>query len=133
MANRRSDKLRGKYYLYLDGTSSRDLELRLLSSEGLVRRQVVRQGTRTEKMLPAVLNFVAKSGATPAGLAVVCQGGSFTQTRLVCAAANALAYAWSVPVVAVKAGASQAEVWSLFKSGLRRGLALPQYQGPGVG
>lgn len=133
MANKISSQLsQAGYYLYIDGVSSRDLQLRVLSRENSNQTLTVAQGSRTELILPTVRKFISKLGCVPAGLAVVNKGGSFTQARLVCVIANALAYAWRVKVVAVPAGADRALVDKLLKKTPANNLVLPQYYGPGV-
>lgn len=91
-------------YLYLDGVGSRDLALALLSSGRVLRRTTVAGGTRTEQLIPAVAGFLARR--RPAGIIVAQGGGSFSQSRLAVAVANALAYAWDVRLAVVERGQS---------------------------
>lgn len=119
----------GVAYLYFNGVASRDLALALLAAGRVVRRKVVRGGIRTEKFLPAVADFLR--GSRPSGI-IVAQGGSFSQTRLVCAIANALAYGWGIKVASVPSGLTVEEVAAKLPKLRWQRLVLPKYSGPGV-
>lgn len=120
-----------KTYLYINGVSSRDLMLALVSREKILKQRIVEQGTRTEKLLPAIMSFLGKK--IPAGIIVAQGGGSFSQTRVVCAIANALAYGWGIKVVGVASSFTAAQIMKKLPKLRWQRLLLPTYSGPGVG
>ena len=119
-----------KQYLYLDGVTSRDLRLALVTRENIVKHKVVAEGTRTEKLLPAIAAFVPKGGVS--GIIVAQGGGSFSQARIVCTVANALAYGWGIKVVGVKSTLTLEQVGKKLPKFKWQRLVLPKYSGPGV-
>ena len=119
-----------KFYLYLDGVSSRDLTLVLLTREKVVKQKVVTEGTRTEKLLPAIATFVGSRRM--AGIIVAQGGGSFSQTRIICTVANALAYGWGIKVVAVPLGHALDQLMKKLPKFAWQKIILPIYSGPGV-
>lgn len=123
-----------KIYLYINGVQSADLELVLIKQKNIIARAIISLGTRTEKFLPHLIKFLKSSNVTkPTGILVAQGGGSFSRTRLACAIANALAYAWGIPITTTPV------IGDLTKLSKERGrlaknkLALPKYNGPGVG
>jgi len=123
--------IKSKIWLYIDGVSSRDLVLALLTNGKVLKHRLIKNGTRTEKLLPSVMNFISKMKIT--GLVVVQGAGSFSQTRLLCTITNTLAYAYKLPIVEVEVG----ETWNKISKKLNKSnfhkLILPHYSGPGVG
>jgi len=118
-------------YLYLDSVSSRDLILVLLGAEGrALARRLVKNGSRTELLLPSLVKFVGRKKV--AGLAVAQGSGSFTQARLVCAIVNALAYGWGVPAVSVRLGTTRLAMARRLLKAKPNSLAQPLYYGPAV-
>ena len=118
-------------YLYLNGVLDRDLRLALVSASVVLRQKQVTDGTRTEFFLPAVAKFLGKSKIS--GILVAQGGGSYSQTRLVCAVANALAYAWGIKVAGVSSEARVETFPALLGKLKFKKLLLPSYYGPAVG
>ncbi len=117
-------------YLYLDGVSSRDLRLALLTREKVTKQKLVIEGTRTEKLLPAIAAFLGNGGVE--GIIVAQGGGSFSQTRIICSVANALAYGWGIKVVAVESTLAIEQVIKKVPKLRWQRIILPKYSGPGV-
>lgn len=113
-------------WLYIDGVSSYDLILALIGPTGVEKNLVVPQGVKTENFLPAIKKFLGAK--IPGGVVVARGGGTFTQTRVCCAIANALAFGWGIGIAAVQVGkipnASKKIKWGQ--------IVLPKYSGPGV-
>lgn len=126
-----SVKLRDKLkYLYLDGVFSRDLTLALFNRDKILKQRTIKEGTRTERFLPAVMKFLGSR--VPSGIVVAQGGGSFSQTRIVCAIANALAYGWGIKVAGVPPTLSIAQVSSKFPKLRWQRLLLPTYSASAV-
>lgn len=126
-----SQRRRQPTYLYLDGVGSRDLALALVTPEGVARRTVLRDGTRTEKFLPAVARFM--NGSVPSGIIVAQGGGSFSQARVACAIVNALAYGWGIKVASVPSDFTLEQIAASLPKLRWQRVLLPKYSGPGVG
>jgi len=122
---------KSKIWLYIDGVSSRDLTLASLTNDKVLKRRLVKNGTRTEKFLPSLMGFISKVKIS--GLVVVQGAGSYSQIRLVCTIANALAYAYSWPIVEAEVGETCDKIGKKFNKRNFRKLILPHYSGPGVG
>ncbi|GEM_PF-869083 len=120
-------------YLYLDGVTNRDLTLALLGRAGVSYRTCVKDGTRTEKFLPAVERVFKRAGKDGVAGILVAQGGSsFSQSRIVCAIANAICYARKLSAAAVPSGVALTNLTKQM-SNVRWGrLVRPSYQAPAV-
>ena len=121
------------YYLYIDGVSSRDLFLAGINMAGeIIISKKIKQGVKTEKLLKALNQFISAQSHKPSGLILSQGGGSFSQTRLICAAANALAYAYGIKVAAVNASVAPAALAQILPKLAWRPLLRPEYRGPAV-
>ncbi len=114
-------------YLYLDAVSSRDLSLAFIEGGKVSRKQSVPSSTRTERLLPSVVRFL--QGRVPSGIVLVQGAGSFTQSRLVVATANALVYAWGIHVAVVGQGTTAAGVARKLSRLRFHKVAAPSYRG----
>ena len=119
-----------KVYLFIDGVSSRDLSLALVNGENVFKQRQVKDGTRTEKLLPAIASFLGNGGVE--GIIVAQGGGSFSQTRIICSVANALAYGWGIKVAAVPTAPTIQQVVKKVSKLRWQKIILPKYSGPGV-
>lgn len=119
------------YYLYLDGVSTRDLSLALVGCDKIIKRRVVKEGTHTEYLLSAVMSFLKEQ--VPAGIIIAQGTGSFSQTRIICVVANALAYAWQIKLTTVPINTNLEQISKNMRHFKWSKLILPKYSGPGVG
>lgn len=120
-----------KKFLYIDGVSSRDLVLALIADKSVTNKRIVINGTRTEKLVSAVFNYL--SGINVSGIIVVQGSGSFSQTRIICVVANALAYAWQIKLTTVPVNYNLEQISKKISQLKWSKLILPEYNGPGVG
>ena len=122
------------WYLYLNGVAGRDLLVAAFSPAGrVVRQRRFVSGTRTERLLPRLAQFLAASGGALNGIVVAQGEGSFSQSRLICSVANALAYAHGVPLTAMASSCSVEEAaQGLCRRQAWRNILLPHYYGPAV-
>lgn len=85
----------------------------------IFERRFAARNNWSEKILPRIASLLKKSDVTQRqirGIFVVTCPGSFSGTRTGVAVANALAFAWSVPVVAVPAGTTAINIGKRLKS-----------------
>ncbi len=124
--------VKNKYYLWLNSASSQDLSLLAVGQKGeRLSRRRVHDGSRSERLLGAVATFVSSRKTAPHGIGVaVAEESSFSQNRRVCVAANALGYAWGVPVCNADSGT---ELVRRMARAPKRSLAAARYHGPAVG
>lgn len=100
-------KLKAPSYLIMAPQLNNDLWLVWLGQAAVIKQRVYKQGASCEKMAGSISNFLTNQGVavkppTLKGVAV-CQGeGSFSRQRLTVTVANALAYAFKIPALAVK-------------------------------
>ncbi|MBU1039347.1 hypothetical protein KKC17_03970 [Patescibacteria group bacterium] len=124
-------------YLLVDAVTTRDLLLLLVDGQGkLISRRLIKEGSCREVFLNKLVDFLSDQQATNKiiGLAGVNEGGTFSQVRQSCVLLNALAWAWTVPVItwsgqdkvflAIIQRIKKAEIGSFIQ---------PRYSGPGVG
>ena len=126
-------KKKKQVYLYIDGVTSRDLLIGFLDESGqVINKRLIKNGSRTEKLLASLVKFINGRAYKISGLIVVQGSGSFSQSRLVCTVANALAYAQNIKITSVS-------LLSITETGdqlphLRwQKMLQPVYHGPGVG
>jgi tRNA A37 threonylcarbamoyladenosine modification protein TsaB len=120
-----------KKFLYIDGVSSRDLVLALVADKKVTNKKIVKNGTRTEKLVNAIFNYLA--GASINGIIVAQGAGSFSQVRIICVVANALAYAQQIKLTTVPVNTNLEQVSQRLSRLKWSKLILPKYNGPGVG
>lgn len=114
--------------------SSHDLLIIKFSKQGkIIKQSKVLNGVRSEKFLPALAKLIVGNKANLKGIVVAQGAASFTQTRLVCAVANALAYSLSIKLVKVEQGVSLAEIVKKIPKLRWQKLLSPDYKGPAVG
>jgi len=126
-------KTSSQIYLYIDGVSSRDLFIALINKSGqIISQRLIKNGSRTEKLLTSLVEFIGKPPQKLKGIIVVQGGGSFSQSRLVCTVANTLAYAWGIKVAATSSWPNTEEERELAHLRWQK-ILQPVYRGPGVG
>lgn len=120
-------------YLYLD-TTERDSFRVALVDKGIVlkNKTVLSVRQHSEKLLKTI-NGLLQHHPNPSskrrglqGIAVVKGPGSFTSLRVGISTANALAYAWGVPVAGVNPNYSLNKIEALFKKKHPK-IVLPKY------
>lgn len=121
-----------RYYWYLNGVSSRDLVIAVLTPAGKeVFRKTIKNGSFTEKLLPSLATFFrSNKNYLPQGIIVAQGAGSYSQLRLICATVNALAFAWGIKLATVSKPVLKIKAPVEYKW---QKIIWPKYKGPGVG
>ena len=120
------------HLLFIDTSGNEFLRAALVPRQGRVTELVVPvHYDLSEKLLPALSRLLGKTGGKSVKkIAVVTGPGSFSGTRSGVALANALAFAWTVPVGGVKAGKVPQSLIKLWDIDFNNRPLFPQYGQP---
>ena len=98
----------------------------------MIGRRKIKQGVRTERLLKALADYIKPHQAKLKGIMISQGGGSFSQTRLICAVANALAYAEGIKLAAVNSVIPVEHLRPVINKVSWQRLIKPAYRGPAV-
>jgi tRNA threonylcarbamoyladenosine biosynthesis protein TsaB len=118
--------------LIIDTSDKKYLSIALseeLPLEGVISRLPVDRN-QAEKLIPAIEDILLANKISAEDInkiAVVNHGGSFTSLRIGVITANALAYAWNIPVVAIDSFSSRKELSGQVKKFSHHYLVEPAY------
>jgi len=91
-------------YLFINTASIEKIILALVNRQGniLARKKIKAKYQQSEKLLINIDKLIKSDRNKIKGIIVVSGPGSFTGLRIGVTTANALSFAWNIPVVAVK-------------------------------
>ncbi len=125
-------KLNLPSYLIIEPQANNDLLLVLLSPLGVIKQRFYKQGTACETMVGSISNFLKSVRVQIRGVAVCQSETSFSRRRLAIVVANTLAYALSVPALAISQSSDYSAVSRHFKSLAKDSLIQITYSRPAV-
>ncbi len=103
-----------KLYINSIKSSSTKIEIKLIETEGVVKEESQpAQYEQSEKLLPLIEQVINQSGRAVSEIKeieVENKGGTFTSVRIGIVVANALGYAWGVPVVGTDSPGQEKQV-----------------------
>ncbi len=103
-----------KLYINSIKNNSTEIEIKLIEAEGVVKEESQpAQYEQSEKLLPLIEQVINQSGRAVSEIKeieVENKGGTFTSVRIGIVVANALGYAWGVPVVGTDSPGQEKQV-----------------------
>ncbi len=103
-----------KLYINSIKNNSTEIEIKLIEAEGVVKeKSQLAQYEQSEKLLPLIEQVINQSGRAVSEIKeieVENKGGTFTSVRIGIVVANALGYAWGVPVVGTDSPGQEKQV-----------------------
>ncbi len=103
-----------KLYINSIKNNSTKIEIKLIEAEGVVKEESQSaQYEQSEKLLPLIEQVINQSGRAVSEIKeieVENKGGTFTSVRIGIVVANALGYAWGVPVVGTDSPGQEKQV-----------------------